>query len=185
GKVGLNGISYYAMNQWQVAALEPPHLAALCVWEGAADYYRDLSHHGGILCAFGRAWFPSQVVRGQPGRGAKGHRGRVDGARGAADQARGRARGQPPRLLRGLLEELARQRRVLALAHARLVEGEGAAALVGQLGRAGAPPARQLRGVRARGVQAEVARGARHRALETLLHRLRRESPEAGPPPLP
>ena len=34
GKVGLNGISYYAMNQWQVAALQPPHLAAICVWEG-------------------------------------------------------------------------------------------------------------------------------------------------------
>ena len=43
GKVGLNGISYYAMNQWQVAALQPPHLAAMCVWEGAADYYRDLA----------------------------------------------------------------------------------------------------------------------------------------------
>src|SRR5471030_2497808 len=24
GKVGLNGISYYAMNQWQVASLKPP-----------------------------------------------------------------------------------------------------------------------------------------------------------------
>ena len=23
GKVGLNGISYYAMNQWQTAALQP------------------------------------------------------------------------------------------------------------------------------------------------------------------
>ena len=36
GKIGLNGISYYAMNQWHVAALHPPHLAAMCVWEGAA-----------------------------------------------------------------------------------------------------------------------------------------------------
>src|SRR5580692_3175915 len=26
GKVGLNGISYLAMNQWAVAALRPPHL---------------------------------------------------------------------------------------------------------------------------------------------------------------
>src|SRR5438309_131907 len=25
GKIGLDGISYYAMNQWQVAALQPPH----------------------------------------------------------------------------------------------------------------------------------------------------------------
>src|SRR5687767_8009978 len=30
GKVGLNGISYYAMNAWQVACLEPPHLTAIC-----------------------------------------------------------------------------------------------------------------------------------------------------------
>ncbi|MBI4270274.1 MAG: CocE/NonD family hydrolase [Candidatus Rokubacteria bacterium] len=79
GRVGLNGISYYAMNQWQVAALQPPHLAAICVWEGAADYYRDLSHHGGILCTFGRAWFPSQVVRVQHGRGARGYRSRMTG----------------------------------------------------------------------------------------------------------
>ena len=79
GKVGLNGISYYAMNQWQVAAQEPPHLAAICVWEGAADYYRDLSHHGGILCTFGRAWFPSQIVRVQHGRGTRGYRSRMTG----------------------------------------------------------------------------------------------------------
>jgi predicted acyl esterase len=79
GKVGLNGISYYAMNQWQVAALQPPHLTAICVWEGAADYYRDLSHHGGILCAFGRAWFPSQVMRVQHGLGTRGYRSRMTG----------------------------------------------------------------------------------------------------------
>ncbi len=79
GKVGLNGISYYAMNQWQVAALRPPHLAAICVWEGAADYYRDLSHHGGILCTFGKAWFPSQVIRVQHGRGSRGYRSRMTG----------------------------------------------------------------------------------------------------------
>jgi len=79
GKVGLNGISYYAMNQWQVAALQPPHLAAICIWEGAADYYRDLSHHGGILCTFGRAWFPSQVIRVQHGRGTRGYRSRMNG----------------------------------------------------------------------------------------------------------
>ena len=34
GKVGLNGISYYGINQWQVASLQPPHLAAMCIWEG-------------------------------------------------------------------------------------------------------------------------------------------------------
>jgi predicted acyl esterase len=79
GKIGMNGISYYAMNQWQAAALQPPHLAAICIWEGAADYYRDLSHHGGILCTFGRSWFPSQVIRVQHGRGTRGYRSRMTG----------------------------------------------------------------------------------------------------------
>jgi uncharacterized protein len=49
GRVGLCGISYYAMNQWLVAATRPPHLAAILPWEGASDHYRDMSHHGGIL----------------------------------------------------------------------------------------------------------------------------------------
>ncbi len=79
GKIGLSGISYMAMNQWQVASLQPPHLAALCVWEGAADYYRDLARHGGILCTFGRAWFPSQIVRVQHGLGTRGYRSRMNG----------------------------------------------------------------------------------------------------------
>src|SRR6185369_6465585 len=42
----------------------------------------------------------------------------------------------------------------------------------GELGRAGAASARQLRGLRARRVEREVARGPRHRALDALLHRL-------------
>jgi len=29
GKVGMNGISYYASNQWRAAAAQPPHLAAI------------------------------------------------------------------------------------------------------------------------------------------------------------
>ena len=31
------GISYFAMNAWRVAALQPPHLAAIVPWEGALD----------------------------------------------------------------------------------------------------------------------------------------------------
>src|SRR5438128_7906180 len=58
----------------------------------------------------------------------------------ATDLDRGGARRQPPRLLRGLLAKSARQRRVLALAHARLVENNRAALLGGQLGRAGLHP---------------------------------------------
>ena len=72
GKVGINGISYYAMNQWTVGALCPPHLAALCIWEGASDYYRELCRHGGILSDFLRSWFPRQVASMQHGVGARG-----------------------------------------------------------------------------------------------------------------
>lgn len=79
GKVGLNGISYYAMNQWQVAALQPPHLAAICTWEGAADMYRDLSHHGGILSDFIKNWYDMQVRTVQHGLAKRGPASRVTG----------------------------------------------------------------------------------------------------------
>jgi predicted acyl esterase len=79
GKVGLSGISYYAMNQWQVAALQPKHLAALCIWEGAADFYRDLSHHGGIYCTFGQNWYDMQIRTVQYGLGTRGYRSRMNG----------------------------------------------------------------------------------------------------------
>jgi predicted acyl esterase len=80
GKIGMNGISYYAMNQWQVAALQPPHLTAMCAWEGAADFYRDLGWHGGILCTFAANWYDMQVKTVQHGVGKRGYRsGMVDG----------------------------------------------------------------------------------------------------------
>ena len=79
GKVGINGISYYAMNQWQVAALKPPHLAALCIWEGASDYYRELCRHGGILCDFLSSWYPRQVASVQHGVGSRGAKSAVTG----------------------------------------------------------------------------------------------------------
>ncbi|MBV9230444.1 MAG: CocE/NonD family hydrolase, partial [Chloroflexi bacterium] len=73
GKVGLCGISYYAMNQWSVAALHPPHLAAIIPWEGAADQYRDVTYHGGILgINFLEKWYPRQVLPVQHGRGVNG-----------------------------------------------------------------------------------------------------------------
>jgi predicted acyl esterase len=57
GKVGLLGISYYGMSQWAVAALKPPHLAAMIPWEAASDTYREFLRHGGILNAdFIRMW---------------------------------------------------------------------------------------------------------------------------------
>src|SRR4051794_9133070 len=79
GKVGLNGISYYGINQWHVASLQPPHLSAICIWEGAADWYRDMTHHGGILSTFWENWYDMQVKTVQYGAGERGGRSRVHG----------------------------------------------------------------------------------------------------------
>ena len=70
GKVGLLGISYYAINQWQVAARQPEGLAAIVPWEGAFDHYRDIFYHGGIRSTqFPKGWFARQVVVNQHGNG--------------------------------------------------------------------------------------------------------------------
>ena len=52
GKVGMAGISYYAMIQWRVASLRPKHLAAINPWEGLLDIYRESFYHGGIPESF-------------------------------------------------------------------------------------------------------------------------------------
>lgn len=77
GKVGLTGVSYYGINQWHVASLQPPHLAAMCIWEGAADWYRDMTHHGGIVCTFWENWYDMQVKTVQ--HGVRGLNSRVHG----------------------------------------------------------------------------------------------------------
>jgi uncharacterized protein len=70
GKVGLLGISYYAINQWQVAARQPEGLAAIIPWEGAFDHYRDIAYHGGIASTeFQKIWFARQVLLNQNGNG--------------------------------------------------------------------------------------------------------------------
>jgi predicted acyl esterase len=71
GKVGMLGISYYASNQWRVAGLHPPHLAAIIPWEGQNDRYRDSGYHGGILSQFQQRWAKHQVVNIQYGRGER------------------------------------------------------------------------------------------------------------------
>ncbi len=57
GKVGLLGISYYAMSQWPVAALNPPHLAAIIPWEGMVDIYREWGRQGGMYYCFTDFWW--------------------------------------------------------------------------------------------------------------------------------
>ena len=62
GNVGLNGVSYFAMSQWYVAALNPPHLKAIMPAEGLTDPYRDLVRHGGIPSEFPARWMRFRVL---------------------------------------------------------------------------------------------------------------------------
>jgi uncharacterized protein len=86
GKVGLLGISYYAINQWHVASLHPPHLTAICPWEGAADWYRDMTRHGGIVSTFWGNWYRRQVLTVQYGVGENGYRNQITGDAVAGDE---------------------------------------------------------------------------------------------------
>ena len=92
GKVGLNGISYFGTNQWHVASLQPPHLAAICIWEGTADWYRDMTHHGGIVSTFWANWYDMQVKTVQYGLGERGPRSRVNGELVCGDETLSRQR---------------------------------------------------------------------------------------------
>jgi putative CocE/NonD family hydrolase len=77
GKVGLLGVSYLAIKQWQVAALQPPHLAAIIPWEGMFDHYRDLYRHGGIYSSFFlKLLWDSQIATNQNGNAETPYRDR-------------------------------------------------------------------------------------------------------------
>lgn len=71
GKVGLLGISYYAINQWLVANHQPPSLKAIIPWEGFADIYRDALYHGGIFNVFMSNWFTAHLLHHKLGRAAR------------------------------------------------------------------------------------------------------------------
>jgi hypothetical protein len=69
GRVGTNGISYYAMTQWLVAGLKPPSLKAMIPWEGAADMYRDFGFHGGVFSfGFASGWWNNHMAHHLLGR---------------------------------------------------------------------------------------------------------------------
>lgn len=86
GKVGLLGISYHAMNSWQVAAEQPPHLAAICPWEGTSDQYREARRHGGILSSFMIKWYENRIAKAQHGVGERAERNPVTGVLAFGDE---------------------------------------------------------------------------------------------------
>ncbi|MDQ7880178.1 CocE/NonD family hydrolase [Microbacterium sp. QXD-8] len=57
GNVGMLGVSYLAISQYKVAALQPTALRAIVPWEGFTDAYRDLFYPGGVReIGFSRIW---------------------------------------------------------------------------------------------------------------------------------
>ena len=186
GKVGLLGISYYAVNQWQVAAMNPPHLAAMIPWEGFSDFYRELSYHGGIANDMKSVWYERTVTTVQHGRGERGfvsvntgdlvagpetHTYRRTGVR--EDRLPRRDRCAPPR------------RRIPPRAVRTLRQDLRTVAVRRQLGRVVVASARQRGGLRAVRLEPEVAGDSRPRTLDRVLHRLRNRFAEAVFRPLP
>ena len=175
GKVGLNGISYYGMNQWHVASLQPPHLAAMCVWEGSADWYRDMTHHGGILSTFWENWYDMQVKVVQCGLGEKGGRSRVHGElvcgpETLSEEALAKNRsdfGGPATRQHPLDDKYHRDRSPV---WSQVVTPLFTAA---NWGGQGLHPRGNFEGFVRAASRSEMAGGARHRALDAFLHRLR------------
>lgn len=66
GAVGLLGVSYLAMSQWRVAALQPPALKAICPWEGVTDPLRELGYQDGVPeTGFIDIWWRFRMETGQ------------------------------------------------------------------------------------------------------------------------
>jgi putative CocE/NonD family hydrolase len=65
GKVTMFGVSYFAIVQFFVAALNPPPLKCLFAPWGMTDWYRDLAYRGGILAyGFPVGWSATSLIYG-------------------------------------------------------------------------------------------------------------------------
>jgi predicted acyl esterase len=67
GKVGLNGVSGLAANQYHVACRSPRGLAAIIPWEGFSDFYRDVAFPGGVPETGFTDWYLSEDYDNIPG----------------------------------------------------------------------------------------------------------------------
>ncbi len=139
GKVGLNGISYYGINQWHVASLRA---AASCRHVHLGRRRRLVSRHDApwrhsldVLGKLVRHAGQDRAVRRRRARQAKPRAWRA-GVR-ARDSLRRRACEEPQQFRRRHRRASVR-RRLSPRPLAGVVEGEGAVSVGGQLGRAGA-----------------------------------------------
>jgi putative CocE/NonD family hydrolase len=186
GKVGMNGISYFAMNQWYVASLKPLHLAAICVWEGAADHYRDVTRHGGIYCQFMDNLFPRAFLRVQHGLGERGLKSRVTGELVSgpvtlSDEELRRNRVDYEKLvLEHQFDDAAHRERSPVWENIDVPLLSAA-----NWGGPGPASAREFRRLSGGSVATQMARGARRCALDALLYELWDRPAEALLRPLP
>ena len=160
-----------ASTSANVAPLQPPHLAAMCIWWAAADWYRDMTHHGGILLTFWANWYDMQVKTVQYGAGERGKHSPVHGelvcgphTLSEAELARNRADFGDDICKHPLDDAYHKGTR------APVAEGHGAAVLRCQLGAARPAPARQLRGVQGRAVAAKQKWPGRAHGIEHWTH---------------
>lgn len=63
GNVGMLGVSYIAINQYKTAAMNPPHLKAICPWEGVSDIYKEWFYHNGVMENGFTPFFSKRVSR--------------------------------------------------------------------------------------------------------------------------
>ena len=145
----------------------------MCIWEGAADWYRDMTHHGGILSTFWENWYDMQVKTVQYGAGERGKRSRVHGELVC---------GPWDVLSEEELAESCSNFGADIVAHPFDDDYHRARSPIwskvkvpflsaANWGGQGLHTARQFRGLRARRVQAKMARSPWHRALDAFLHR--------------
>jgi putative CocE/NonD family hydrolase len=67
GKVACSAFPIMRL-QWFVAAMRPPHLAAILPWQGTYDFYRDRTRQDGIYASgFLKRWWNRSVLRNQHG----------------------------------------------------------------------------------------------------------------------
>lgn len=61
GKIGGIGQSYYAVTQWGMASVRPPHLACIAPFDGNIDPYRGWAYQGGVASNFMSSWWNGSV----------------------------------------------------------------------------------------------------------------------------
>ncbi|KAL1589838.1 hypothetical protein WHR41_01454 [Cladosporium halotolerans] len=67
GRIGMAGNSALAIIQWLVAALQPPHLAAIAPWEGSGDIYREQFCRGGWFSMSNFDLITREILKGKGG----------------------------------------------------------------------------------------------------------------------